>query len=412
MLPGTWNVTEHSQQGWQHTTPPPPAVVVTSGITIPPIDFGNFYLHDTLKYRTFTYEQLRDASQEKPKKVPTKKIPNATHPWYAPNTANLIEKILKDESGFMQVGQTGKLYPWGKPAPYLHPPKQGDVFKTFNDKKTPYHFNPPGGPQPMNYSNKGSFVLGWKKSIPPKDQNNILIAELLTLQVNIEASDKGHTTPGLGSLVYTWPGPWGHNVTIDSLASFGDKIMTNGVLGMITPMPVNPTDYDSLYNAVRRINLAFSSPVLDDTTTDGGWRAVPMKFKWKGAHSSTEYDFLISVPGITPRVRPTAVAEELPKLYALHQNYPNPFNPSTTIIFDLPEQAIVTLKIYNVLGQEVAKLLDHESMDAGTQDVSFNANNLPSGVYFYHITAEGISDGVDGSLGQKFVSVKKMLLLK
>jgi len=264
----------------------------------------------------------------------------------------------------------------------------------------------------MNYSNKGSFVLGWKKSIPPKDQNNILIAELLTLQVNIEASDKGHTTPGLGSLVYTWPGPWGRNVTIDSLASFGDKIMTNGVLGMITPMPVNPTDYDSLYNAVRRINLAFASPVLDDTTTDGGWRAVPMKFKWKGAHSPTEYDFLIAVPGITPRVRPVGEPEALPLMYTLNQNYPNPFNPTTMISFGLPEPAIVTLKIYNVLGQELITLVNQESMEAGVQEIEFNAGNFPSGVYFYQISAQGITNDGDNAGGKTFLTTRKMLLVK
>ncbi len=369
-------------------------------------------LSDTVKYRTFTYEQLRDASQEKPKKVPSKKVPNSRQSWYAPNTANLIEKILKDEAGFMQVGQSGKFYPWGKPAPYLRPAKQGDVFKTFNDKKTPFHINPAGGPQPMNYNNKGGIISGLKKSITPKEKNDVLIAELLTLQVNLEASDKGHTTSGLGSLVYTWTGPWGQNVTIDSLVLFGDKIMTNGFFGMITPMPVNPTDYDSLYNAVRRINLAFASPVLDDTTTDGGWRGSPMKFKWLGAHSPIEYDFLIAVSGITPRVRPVAEPEVLPVMYSLHQNYPNPFNPATTISFDLPEPAIVTLKVYNVLGQELATLLNRESLEAGTQSIEFAANNFPSGVYFYQIAAQGITNEAENTGGKTFNTTRKMLLVK
>jgi hypothetical protein len=369
-------------------------------------------LSDTLKYRTFTYEQLRDASQEKPKKVPSKKVPNTRQPWYAPNTANLIDKILKDEAGFMQVGQSGRFYPWGKPAPYLRPAKQGDVFKTFNDKKTPFHINPPGGPQPMNYNDKGGIISGLKKSITPKEKNDVLIAELLTLQVNLEASDKGHTTSGLGSLVYTWHGPWGQNVTIDSLVLFGDKIMTNGFFGMITPMPVNPTDYDSLYNAVRRINLAFSSPVLDDTSTDGGWRGSPMKFKWLGAHSPIEYDFLIALSGITPRVRPAAEPEVLPVIYTLNQNYPNPFNPTTMISFGLPEPSIVTLKVYNLLGQELVTLLNHESMEAGVQEIEFNANNFPSGVYFYQIAAQGITNEAENTGGKTFNTTRKMLLVK
>jgi hypothetical protein len=102
--------------------------------------------------------------------------------------------------------------------------------------------------------------------------------------------------------------------------------------------------------------------------------------------------------------------DEIPTVYALEQNYPNPFNPITTISFDLPEQAIVTLKIYNVLGQEVARLLDHELYSSGKQTEEFDAQGLASGVYFYHIEAQGIDD--DGITTSSFYSVKKMLLLK
>lgn len=71
----------------------------------------------------------------------------------------------------------------------------------------------------------------------------------------------------------------------------------------------------------------------------------------------------------------------------------------------------MTLKIYNILGQEVATLLNHESMEDGLQEIQFNANNLPSGVYFYRLSAQGIPDE-DGGAAQSFSAVKKMLLLK
>jgi len=99
-----------------------------------------------------------------------------------------------------------------------------------------------------------------------------------------------------------------------------------------------------------------------------------------------------------------------PESYALYQNYPNPFNPTTTIQFDLAEDAFVTLKVYNVLGQEVATLFDREEMNSGMQEIQFNANDFASGVYFYRIVAEQVDDD-DVTLGT-FQTVKKMMLLK
>jgi hypothetical protein len=94
-----------------------------------------------------------------------------------------------------------------------------------------------------------------------------------------------------------------------------------------------------------------------------------------------------------------------PKAYALEQNYPNPFNPATIIHFALPEQSLVSLKVYNMLGQEVSTLLNNEQMDTGNREVSFNGGNLASGVYVYRLEAQGLS-------GNNFVSVKRMVLAK
>lgn len=90
----------------------------------------------------------------------------------------------------------------------------------------------------------------------------------------------------------------------------------------------------------------------------------------------------------------------LPSSYSLYQNYPNPFNPTTTIKFGLPEQGFVDLRVYNILGQEVIKLVNRE-LNAGYHEVNFGSNNLPSGIYIYKINVNG-----------KFNSAKKMLLVK
>ncbi len=94
----------------------------------------------------------------------------------------------------------------------------------------------------------------------------------------------------------------------------------------------------------------------------------------------------------------------LPENYALYQNYPNPFNPTTTIKFALKTDAMVNLKIYNILGQEVATLVNND-MTAGMKTINFNASNLASGVYIYRLE-------VVGKDGSKFVNAKKMMLLK
>ena len=83
----------------------------------------------------------------------------------------------------------------------------------------------------------------------------------------------------------------------------------------------------------------------------------------------------------------------------LSQNYPNPFNPNTTIKFTLPEPGFVTLKVYNLLGEEVITLVSEE-LNSGHYKYIWNASGLSSGIYFYRLQAGN------------FVNTKKTLLLK
>ena len=89
----------------------------------------------------------------------------------------------------------------------------------------------------------------------------------------------------------------------------------------------------------------------------------------------------------------------LPVTFSLKQNYPNPFNPTTTIEYSIPQNSFVTLKVFNVLGKEVATLVNGQN-DAGKNKVDFDATGLNSGVYFYKIEAGSFSE------------TKKMVLLK
>jgi hypothetical protein len=81
----------------------------------------------------------------------------------------------------------------------------------------------------------------------------------------------------------------------------------------------------------------------------------------------------------------------VPEIFSLEQNYPNPFNPSTTIRYSLPNAAKVKLSLFDMLGKEIAQLVDEEQ-SAGWKEVEWNSMNMTSGVYFYRLTAGAFAD--------------------
>jgi len=150
-------------------------------------------------------------------------------------------------------------------------------------------------------------------------------------------------------------------------------------------------------------------------------KLVELKLLYKGNTSPLVFDTtntelanilgeIIKASFINGSVSPLTDLDEplntnIPEDYSLLQNFPNPFNPTTTVRYSLPYDSKVVIIIYNVLGQDV-KLLKDEIISAGNYEVQFNSSNLPSGVYFYRISAES----VDGK--QKYAAIKKMILLK
>lgn len=109
------------------------------------------------------------------------------------------------------------------------------------------------------------------------------------------------------------------------------------------------------------------------------------------------------IPGLETKLTNEIVTvvsdESIPNNFLLQQNYPNPFNPSTTIRFSIPASGLLTLKVYDVLGNDVATLVNEEK-PSGSYEVNFAATQLSSGIYFYKLQT--------GS----FVEIKKMILLK
>jgi hypothetical protein len=133
---------------------------------------------------------------------------------------------------------------------------------------------------------------------------------------------------------------------------------------------------------------------------------------------STEFqvlsEYVINKQTISPEYRGNIIADvkrieegRIPEQFRLEQNYPNPFNPHTTIKFSIPEMSRVILKVYDIIGNEVATLVN-ETKSPGSYEVSFNASRFASGVYFYSLRAINPSTGS----GQVFVQTKKMILMK
>ncbi|HCA81639.1 MAG TPA: hypothetical protein DEP53_18070 [Bacteroidetes bacterium] len=167
---------------------------------------------------------------------------------------------------------------------------------------------------------------------------------------------------------------------------------------------------DRIQNFVYRVSPVYASPSLPGFPS---WRKII-------------FDTCTSIT--INKLQPTTVedpdGQTLPKSFSLFQNYPNPFNPSTTITYSLPEAAFVSLRIVNVLGQEVG-LLVNEKKEAGTFRVIWNSN-VASGIYFYRLSVVPSArrdlvptEGRNGQAGDAstgsargFVETKKMILLR
>jgi hypothetical protein len=155
----------------------------------------------------------------------------------------------------------------------------------------------------------------------------------------------------------------------------------------------------TVYNRPSEGNGQFSAlPTSYDANTNQ--ISVPMNNLGEFAFGSRAY-VISSVHG-SP-----AVGGGIPDHFALQQNYPNPFNPSTTIEYQIPEDAIVNITVYNILGQEVRSLAEGFQA-AGFYRVVFDASTLPSGVYFYRLNASSVSGRKAGG----FQETKKLVLLK
>ncbi len=250
------------------------------------------------------------------------------------------------------------------------------------------------------------------------------------------------------ALFYTVPGPkmlWefqelGYDYSIDYNGRIGEKPIrwdylknadrlrlfkvTKAIIHLKTTNDIfNTTNFSTnLTGAVKSVTLLSSSQNVvaignfDVVSQNASTSSFPYTGTWYDYLSGNEVNITSTPISLAPGefhiytskqlpVPDTAVVTDIKennfsvKTFNLYQNYPNPFNPSTTINYQIPKSSFVTLKIYDVLGREVANLVNNEKQ-AGQYNVTFNASKFSSGIYFYRLQAGD------------FISTKKMILMK
>jgi 5-hydroxyisourate hydrolase-like protein (transthyretin family) len=248
-------------------------------------------------------------------------------------------------------------------------------------------------------------------------------------QLNIKYSDAGNNLTfketNDSSLIITPKSDWFGLDTIKVTVSDGNK-STSGSIALnvlsVNDLPVFSNLPDTLRisgNETVTLNLAdivsdvetpvnqltfeftsMSDSLMYNFNAQNEMLSLTANTKYNGVTTLqikvTDKDGGVTETSVKVRVENTltgieSLAAQIPNDYELYQNYPNPFNPSTNIRFQIKEPNFITLKIFNILGKEIATLVN-EKKSPGTYEVKFNAGNLPSGIYFYKLSAGDFTD--------------------
>jgi len=197
-----------------------------------------------------------------------------------------------------------------------------------------------------------------------------------------------------GDAPLTWGGTW---VTGDTASPSTDVVLADSGNGIWWAKVVFPVQ------SVSALGYKYGSYFSGADTLNGGTDYMDNEAGFGVNHNVTlagTNQYLHSKFGDqATAIRQNPNGVKLPQNYSLSQNYPNPFNPTTQINYSIPKNGYVTLKVYNVLGQEVATLFEG-NQKAGDYIATFDANRFASGVYFYRLEAG------------TFSTVKKMVLMK
>ncbi|MBI5216620.1 MAG: Ig-like domain repeat protein [Ignavibacteriae bacterium] len=419
---GTYSVKVLSSGLWRQTKPSggnPYTIPMHSGLDTSNLQFGSFYQPDTVKFRTFTVLEYNKAPIARQRSGFIRK----------PNGGNAKDSVFAklaftDDTrptyfGYLTVGiprpDSALYYGWYSHtfsrtglynrAAVRHWLFNTDALKNVRNKQKQIVRKKPTDYFPVKY-------VGEKWAEP--ELGNIITygtVQHVALKTNIAASDIGVTPAGFGELVYSCGSFAGDSIvegkTLRQISRMMDSMLTMGrlVRGEGDTVYRYPKWYFNIMDSVMStVNGAFTTSRVETTSTN------PLKFKGKTSLFRVKY-----LKRDTSQIGVVAMFEQSfrnlnePLSFSLEQNYPNPFNPITVISYSLSVNSSVTLKVYDILGREVATLLNSEEMESGIHEIEFDASNFTSGVYYYKLEAE---QHHENGISQKFTSIKKMLLMR
>lgn len=246
-----------------------------------------------------------------------------------------------------------------------------------------------------------TIIMGWRvgirldgPSIPGAAGDTLQIRNTV-LAGNVKLGDTAAPPAGYETFsTQAWLQSGAYNNTIFSTAS---SVQLTDPFGVYPDGPTGPVVNNWMPQVGSPVLLGadFTNPNLagfDVVTHRGAFGLVNWSAGWAVFNPK---NYVIGIQQISSNV---------PSNFSLSQNYPNPFNPVTNIKFELPSNGFVTLKVFNMLGEEVSTLVNNQNLAVGTYKVDFDGANLSSGAYFYKLT-------VNNSNGS-YTDVKKMMLVK
>ena len=224
------------------------------------------------------------------------------------------------------------------------------------------------------------------------------------------------TDPNISNRIFIFPG---YHLTEDD--GYTWTVADSGLSDVSSYLSfyIDPSDKTTFYN-LRKDGLYVTKNDLIHWQLIDDSDSLPLNLGGQGFSASdignlrnviidtiTNIIYIGTAKGLYKKSLVTAIEDyiiNLPSEYLLYQNYPNPFNPSTTISYLLPERSFITIRVYDILGKEIRSIIEEEQ-SAGQYEVVFESNDLPSGVYFYVLTATSEN-------GLRIKEGKKMIILK
>ncbi|MEK7263636.1 MAG: T9SS type A sorting domain-containing protein, partial [Bacteroidota bacterium] len=377
--------------------------------TIQLVGFGR----DEMKFRTFKADVGLTTKAVK-MKFKTGVLVAGSEPNLSSAGENLFLRIGKAGATFLGLQQTdaaqAKLKGW-------------IAYKTFSTLQKLYTEPHTAQSYPIDslrVTGKKSKKLSKAIVAARKTYNNPIWEQGVMLKLNLIASADSVTPKGFGNLVFDTTfsliGRELKGQTLITISRYLDSLMTEYTLFGIDSVD-SYNNLGAFASILKRINDGFYTTfavggINSQIDTAGVLLGTNQPSLKKNAYAVTLLGYKTALDvGLVKRI-PTIKSEEfvfqtfgenvLPDNFTLAQNYPNPFNPTTTIHYSIPYEATVSLMIYDMLGREVATLVNNEIQEEGMHEMVFNATNLSSGVYFYRMN---INNG-------EFTVSKKLLLMK